>query len=52
MAKLTFTADDGSVQEFDVTLPVALPTSAATVEVVLDIDPNTTTATVVSAVNK
>lgn len=51
MARLTFDLQDGSpVQEFDVTIPVVTPT--ATVEVVLDIDPNTTTATVVSAVNK
>lgn len=52
MAKITFTADDGSVQEFDVVIPTPTPVTGPTVEVVLDIDPNTTTATVVSTTNK
>lgn len=52
MAKLIFTADDSSTQEFDVVLPVTTLPTAPIVEVVMDIDPNTTTATVVSATNK
>lgn len=53
MAKITFDVGDGSpVQEFEVTLPTPTTMTGPTVEVVLDIDPNTTTATVISAVNK
>lgn len=33
MAKITFTADDGSVQEFDVTIPVVAPVAATVTEV-------------------
>ncbi len=33
MAKITFTADDGSTQDFDVTLPVVAPVAATVTEV-------------------
>lgn len=50
LTKTTLDFDDGSQQVFEVA-PVITGTSP-TVEVTLDIDPNTTTATVVSTVNK
>lgn len=50
LIKTTLDFDDGSQQIFEVA--PAVTGAAPTVEVTLDIDPNTTTATIVSAVNK